>query len=175
MKTSKIISEIKKDILLMVKMDQDLRYNNKLDTKLDKINAEKLKKILSNVGWPKISQFGKKVSNGTWLLVQHSDHDLGFQKKCLRLIKEATKEKEIDIKLLPLLEDRVLVNQGKKQKYGTQFFKDKKTGELKPKPIKNKNLVDVLRKSVGLEPLDIYSKKLNNMVKRIEDINSPQS
>lgn len=64
------------------------------------------------------------------------------------------------------------MNEGKKQKYGTQFFKDEKTGELKPKPVKNQNHVDVLRKSVGLEPLDIYSKKLNKMFKRIEDISS---
>ncbi len=153
----------------MVKKDQDLRYNNKFDEKLDKINTDKLKVIISQIGWPRISQVSKKVSDGAWLLVQHSDHDPLFQKKCLKLIKELVKEKEIDIKLIPLLEDRILVNDGKKQIYGTQFYKNKKTGKLIPKPIKNPKNVNEIRKSVGLEPLDVYSKTLNEIIERIEN------
>ncbi len=166
-----LIEEIKKDILEMVERDQVMRYEDKIDESIDKTNTKQLKIIISQIGWPKISQVGKKVADGAWLLVQHSDYDLLFQKKCLVLIKETAREHEVDIRLIPLLEDRILVNEGKKQIYGTQFYRNKKTGKLIPKPIKDPSRVDIRRKSVGLEPIASYKRMLNATIQRIENEN----
>jgi len=163
-----ILRKIKHEILRIVEKDQALRYSNKVDLKVDKTNANKLKKIVSKIGWPTISLVGKKASEGAWLLVQHAVHDLKFQKKCLALIKKAAKNNDVDIKLIPLLEDRIRVQEGKKQIYGTQFFKDDKTGESVPKPINNIKKVETLRASFGLESFEAYSRKLNDMVEQIE-------
>ncbi|OGE31559.1 hypothetical protein A2631_01465 [Candidatus Daviesbacteria bacterium RIFCSPHIGHO2_01_FULL_44_29] len=165
-----LIEKIKKEILIMVARDQNLRHSGKNDQKIDRANTKKLKKIISQIGWPKISQVSKKVAAGVWLLVQHSDHDLRFQKQCLNLMKKAEKEGEADKKLAAYLTDRVLVNENKKQIYGTQFYKDKKTGnKLIPRPIKNLKQVNILRKSVGLGPLVSYSKVLNRAVLQVEN------
>ncbi|OGZ73479.1 MAG: hypothetical protein A3A98_01375 [Candidatus Staskawiczbacteria bacterium RIFCSPLOWO2_01_FULL_40_39] len=163
------IQKIKREIFRMVKQDQQLRYAGKVDEIIDRANTEKLKIIISQIGWPKISQVGKKVATGAFLLVQHSVYDSSFQKKCLKLITEAAKIGEADAKLVPLLVDRILVSEGKKQIYGTQFYKDKKSGQLMPRPIKNPSQVDKVRKSVGLEPLDSYQRILNKSNKKIED------
>lgn len=163
-----LIKKIKKEVIDMVNKDQSVRYANKFDVKLDKTNSNKIKKIIELIGWPKKSQFGEKVASGMWLIVQHADHDTEFQQKCLKLIKQAVKKNEADKKLIPFLEDRLLVNKNKKQIYGTQFYKNKTTGKLIPKSIRNQKHVDKLRKSVGLDPLSSYSKKLNESVKRIE-------
>ncbi len=166
-----LINRIKKEILEMVNKDQSLRYTNKLDAKFDRANSLKLKKIINQVGWPKKNDFGQEISSGAWLIVQHSDHDLMFQKECLKLMKQMVKEGQIDKKLVPFLEDRILVNEGKKQKYGTQFYKDKINGKLIPKPIKNLKNVDKLRISVGLEPIEVYAKLLQDSIDKIEKSN----
>lgn len=166
-----LINKIKKEILSMVKKDQALRYANKVDVKLDKENTEKLKKIILQIGWPKISLVGEEVSDGAWLLVQHSDQDINFQKECLRLVQREAETDEIDYKLIPLLVDRILVNEGKKQIYGTQFYKNKKTGKLVPRPIKNRAQVNKLRAAFGMESIGSYGKLLNESIARIESQN----
>jgi len=54
-----------------------------------------------------------KQLNQAWLLVQHMDHDVAFQQEFHRHLTPGTTEHEY-------LTDRILVNQGKPQKFGTQ-------------------------------------------------------
>jgi hypothetical protein len=54
--------------------------------------------------------------------------------------------------------DRVAINSGNKQLYGTQF-KRGKDGKLVPKEIKNKDEVDKRREEKGLEPLAKHIKE----------------
>ena len=58
------------------------------DRNLDIVHAEKLKEIVKAHGWPTIPLVGKKASRNAWLLVQHANHDLGFQKKCLARMEQ---------------------------------------------------------------------------------------
>ena len=74
-----------------------------------------------------------------WLLIQHQDNDVELQKQCL-------KRCNFELKNNAFLTDRVLINQVKKQIYGTQFI-----GE-----IKDKKNVDKRRAKMGLEPLKDY-------------------
>ncbi|MEX0918350.1 MAG: DUF6624 domain-containing protein [Candidatus Paceibacterota bacterium] len=127
---------------------------------VDRENTVAMKKIIKKYGWPGKSLVGSKGASQAWLLVQHADHDLNFQLKCLELLKKAAKSEEIDKKNLAFLTDRVLVHQKKKQIYGTQFKSLKtKTGlTLKPFPIKSPQKLDQLRKSVGLGSFVAYKK-----------------
>lgn len=52
-----------------------------------------------------------------------------------------------------------MVNQGKKQKYGTQFYLNK-NGELIPRPIYDKKNLNKRRRKVGLENFTRYKKRL---------------
>ena len=53
------------------------------------------------------------------------------------------------------LTDRVLVNEGKPQVYGTQFHRV--NGERKPRPIEDAETVDERRKSMQLTTLKDYA------------------
>jgi len=57
---------------------------------------------------------GKKASQGAWLIAQHADHDLKFQKKCLKLLAEKLKIKKVEPRNFAYLTDRVLVNSRQK-------------------------------------------------------------
>ena len=90
------------------------------------------------------------------ILVIHQDKNVSFQELFL---KEAKKEKaDLRLSTLAHLEDRVLVNKGMKQIYGSQV----NSNTLKPYPIKDEKNVDKLRAEVGLEPLDKYLKGFEN-------------
>ncbi len=133
-------------------------------SRCDSVNLSKIKKIINKYGWPTLNLVGKKASHKFWLLVQHADKDIRFQKKCLHLLKGAVKNKQAYIKDLAYLTDRVLVNQGKKQKYGTQFFKKK--GGYISKPIYNKKSINKRRKKIGLKDLNVSIKNFNRRYKK---------
>lgn len=128
-------------------------------SELDKENTLRVKQIINEFGWPGISLVGKSGGHAAWLLVQHATHDLAFQKKCLKILKEAVQKKEADAKQVAYLTDRILVQEGKKQIYGTQF-RGKKDGTSEPFPIKDLKKLPELRKSVGLEPFVRYKKRM---------------
>jgi len=84
--------QLKIKILKMVEIDQKMRSGlkkgGKWENKIDVKNTREMKKIVKKYGWPDIDLVGEEGSNGAWLLVQHADLDVEFQKKCLKLIKK---------------------------------------------------------------------------------------
>jgi len=120
------------------------------DVALDEKNTERMKEIVSEIGWPTASKVGKEGAHHAWLLVQHADHDVDFQLHCLELMKEASAN-EVDKTDIAYLEDRVRVNQGRGQLYGTQFMQ--KNNQHIPRPIEDEKNVDKRRSEVGMGPL----------------------
>jgi hypothetical protein len=113
-----------------------------------------LKKILETYGYPGFDKVGKESSNNYWLCVQHSDHDSKFQKEVLRLMKKELKNGKADFKNYAYLTDRVNINLGNSQIYGTQVeYKDR---TAVPKRLKNPKTVNERRKAVGLDPIEKY-------------------
>lgn len=149
----------------MHEKDQDMReramknrgiIESEEDDTLDFRNTEKMKEIVGEIGWPTVSKVGKEASDMAWLLVQHADHDIEFQKECLRLMKEQA-EGEVSKPNIAYLEDRILVNEGRPQLYGTQFHKIKKydgDAEYVPRPIQDPDLVDQRREAMGMASLE---------------------
>jgi len=123
---SKILfPEIAKEIIKMAKQDQAMRFvaqedKNKWNPEIDKKNTQKLKEIVTDVGWPTISRVGLKASNKAWLLIQHADKDLDFQKKCLILMKNEGVD-EVNSVNVAYLEDRVRVAEGNNNYTGRSF------------------------------------------------------
>lgn len=153
-------------ILEMAKLDQQVRKaygkNPSLAKKMkviDTANLLKMKKIIRKFGWPTVSLVGKKASHLAWLLVQHADNDVEFQESCLKLMKKAVKDNEALKTEIAFLTDRILVNKGKPQIYGTQFYKDKR-GKLGPRLIRDIKALDTRRKKMGLENFKLYQKRL---------------
>lgn len=150
--------QLKNKILLMVKKDQKMRFSGKWDNSIDKNNTRELKKIIKKYGWLDIKLVGKKASMDAWLIAQHADHDIKFQKLCLKLMEEKLKEKKIEPQYYPYLKDRILVNSSKPQIFGTQFYRHKIKG-LIPRPIKDRKNLDKRRKKFKLDPFKKYKKR----------------
>ena len=130
-----------------------------INTRVLKINTEKIKEIVARYGWPTISLVGAKGSKSVWLIVQHSDDNLRFQKKCLRLMLTANEKNQNDITPMQIafLTDRIRTNEKKPQKFGTQFYTNKK-GEFTYWPIRDIRNVDRRRAEYGIGPLAEYIK-----------------
>lgn len=160
------IAEISQNINEMYEADQAMRerahrnggvIETEEDETLDARNTEQVKLIIQEIGWPQKSIFGKSIPLRVWLLVQHADHDVAFQEHCLELMKALPKE-EIDEINMAYLEDRILVNQGKPQIWGTQFFG--KGDNYGPRPIQDPATVDERRLAIGLDTLAEYKIRL---------------
>jgi tetratricopeptide (TPR) repeat protein len=124
--------------------------------KVDSTNAKKLSDIINKYGYPNRDIVGFDGENDAWLIAQHADHDTAFQVKALRLIYENSKLGKVNPHHYPYLLDRILVNKGLKQIFGTQMDNDK-DNILVPRPIENETMVDNLRQCFGLNLLKEYT------------------
>jgi Family of unknown function (DUF6624) len=105
---------------------------------LDLENTAWLKAVVDRGGWPRRSEVGEQAALAAWLLVQHADHDLEFQRRCLGLLTEAVACGEADPDHLAYLTDRVRCAGGNPQLYGTQFWRGPDgSGPLVPQRIED--------------------------------------
>lgn len=125
---------------------------------IDSENTRWLKGVVAKQGWPTIAMVGKDGSQSAWLLVQHADADLKFQRQCLDLMTKLPKD-AISQKNLAYLTDRVLCAEGKKQIYGTQFATI--DGKMECKPLEDEANVDKRRAEIGLGTMAEYRKILD--------------
>jgi hypothetical protein len=149
--------ELRSELLSRMERDQSASQARDYDT-LDAVNRdnrERMKQIVAMHGWPGWSMVGVDGAFAAWLLVQHADFDVGLQKTCLALLRESVAAGDAEGSCAAYLEDRVAVNENRKQIYGTQFGDDRE-----PRPIEDEANVDARRASVGLEPLADYRRKM---------------
>jgi hypothetical protein len=121
----------------------------------DRKSTARLKEIVSAKGWPGKTMVGEDGAQAAWLLVQHADKDLSFQKQCLAKMAPLTKTGEVSAQSWAFLVDRVAIAEKRKQVYGTQFGQD---GE--PAPMEDPESVDARRKSVGLGTMADYKAQM---------------
>jgi len=162
--------ELRQELLRRMQADQEARkpfLSHSAFKRLNEIdhdNTERMKEIIKHFGWPGKSLVGTDGANAAWLLVQHADHDLPFQKECLVLLRSAVNKGEATGQQLAYLTDRVLVGEKKKQVYGTQFRMV--NGKLEPCPIEDETNVDKRRKESGLSSLADYLKSSEEFLKK---------
>jgi len=128
-------------------------FNNEFNTN-DKECEFELKKIISKFGWPGLKMVGSAGETAAWLIAQHSDLDTTFQVFCLKKMMVAILNYDSQLNNIAYLQDRVLVNEGKKQIYGTQFVDSNK--KLRPRPIRDEKNVDKRRHAMELPSLETY-------------------
>ena len=153
-----------KQLIALKNRDQKMRRLGKYNVKVDRANTVQLKKIIKQYGWPTLSLVGKDGTEAAWLIVQHADFDVRFQEACLRLMKAQIPKKEISLHHIAYLTDRILVNRGKKQIFGTQFYKNNQ-GQLVPRLIKDIKLLDKRRKEFNLPPFQTYKNLMEKLYK----------
>jgi len=118
--------------------------------KIDSINCVKVTAIIDKYGWLGKDEVGRKGNSALFLVIQHSD--LRIQEKYLPIMRKAVKEGKAEAPSLALLEDRVLVLQGKRQMYGSQIGVDTTTNPVSYyiKPLQDPDNVDKRRAEMGM-------------------------
>jgi hypothetical protein len=161
---------LRRKINLMVISDQQLRYKKiqaKDPKELEKIDQEiresdqknwlEAKNIVGTHGWPKLSDIGKDGQNNLWLIVQHADHDICFQRTVLEKMKPLLKSNEVNVENYAFLTDRVLCNLNYLQEYGTQVNWTTNGMASSFRDIRQEWNVNEKRKKLGLPSLETYA------------------
>jgi hypothetical protein len=115
----------------------------------------RLAEIFDEFGYPGYDLIGKEGAHNFWLMVQHSDKDLPFQSRVLEALEMEVENKNADGRDFALLTDRVKINSGEKQIFGTQV-RYNLLGQAYPKPLYDSTNVNKRREEVGLDPLEQY-------------------
>lgn len=116
---------------------------------------EQTSDIYNTYGFPGVSMVGKAASTAAFLLLQHSP----YIDQYYHTIEKAFSNSDIEPEQYAMCTDRHLVQNGKKQIYGTQFYRTDKTQKKYGRsslirPIKDYKHLNDRRKSIGLDPIE---------------------
>lgn len=138
-----------------------LAQNGVRMARVDGPNTDRLKEIVAEHGWPTRAEVGEDGRSAVFLIVQHADRDVAFQKEALGPMREAYEAGDASGSDLALLTDRVRVAEGRDQLYGSQIYMA--TGQPAVlRPIEDEENVDARRAEIGLSPLDGYLARICN-------------
>ena len=106
-------------------------------------------------GWPTASAVTEYAAAGAALIINHSTHEV--RARYFPMLEAAFEKGEAQPLRYAKMCDRLLVEEGKEQRYGTQWHFE---GSQKvPWPIEDPELVDRRRAEIGLGPLRTYLKE----------------
>lgn len=133
--------------------EEAIEYALKME-ETDSTNLASVSRILDTYGWP--SGLSDDANRAIFLVIDHSD--LKTMNKYISLFHDAVEKGYIQTNDLVTMEDRMLMNAGKPQKYGTQAYSLVEDGKtvIYIWPVEDPDKLDALRKSVGLMPIGEY-------------------
>lgn len=152
---------LRRVLLALVDRDQALRadfgaratdssYVRSL-TSQDSLLAAEMETILARFGLPTRTMVGPAGTDAAMLIVQHN---WSLQERVLALAK-ALPPGEVSAEKVGMLEDRILVHQGKPQRLGTQFTPGP-DGVFRFAPVSDPETLDARRSAVGMPPMRQY-------------------
>lgn len=145
--------------------DEIVEYTAEME-RVDSLNQTMVFGILDNDGWP--SNLSDKANRAIWIVIDHSD--LTSRSKYLSFVRAKADEGILDKSDYAMLNDRVLMEEGKPQVYGTQikmaatFDGEDMAMQLYLWPVENPDALDSLRRSVGLSPIEEYLRSSSESV-----------
>jgi len=123
----------------------------------DSIDIIKVEKILDTYGWLGADVVGQRGNLVLWLVIQHSD--LAIQKKYQPMMEDAVKKGNLNPANYAWTIDRILVNEGEKQIYGSQLkMNPLDSSKFYVTPMIDPDNVDKRREEVDLPPIAGYVK-----------------
>lgn len=121
-----------------------------LDTQIRQFDSTSLVSVTSIIdkhGWLGKSQIGEVANRTLFLVIQHAPENK-TRKAYFPLLDESASKGESELSVMATMKDRILVQDGEPQVYGTQSRMV--NGELEPFPIINPENINERRKQVGL-------------------------
>jgi tetratricopeptide (TPR) repeat protein len=127
----------------------------RLQTMINDNNLKELESLLSDKGWPKLSEVGPEAAGAAFFVLQHSNAEA--QQKYISMFEKRCRENEASCQQYALMFDRMRMNQNKPQRFGTHSYLDPSKGRTDELyPLEDESKVDEWRKEIGLEPLKEY-------------------
>lgn len=120
-----------------------------------KKNQQKIEKLLDKYGYLGFKEIGESSSDVIWLVSQHSDENVNFQKRVLKELKIQVDKKNAKPSNYAYLYDRIKINSNQKQYYATQVEYNE-LGQAIPKSLEDSANVDERRKQYSIMPLKEY-------------------
>lgn len=128
---------------------------------MDEMHNIMLHKVIKEQGYPPASEFGMTTTHDFWILIMHQDTDVELQQAVLDWMKSVLFQGEVIGRDVAYLTDRVAVNKGECQTYGTQFRYDDVQDKNLPFEICEKKKLKKLRKKIGLMPFETQVNREN--------------
>lgn len=125
---------------------------------VDRANTTRLKVLVERCGFPDQDRHGEQAQGDAWLLIQHADHDVPFQKHVLSLLEKIAAQRAEPVgRRFAYLSDRVAVAEHRPQLYGTQLMApSEQPCNVDFNTMDDREKVEARRAALGLPPLDIY-------------------
>lgn len=123
-------------------------------TLVDATATAYLKQLLERYDWIDRQRFGPAVSQNAWLLVQHADDHPHFQSQVLERMSAYLDSGGIKKANYAYLWDRVAVNSGRPQRYGTQPIWECHDGKLDLQPLAEPEQVNQRRAEMGMDSVE---------------------
>jgi uncharacterized membrane protein YphA (DoxX/SURF4 family) len=99
-----------------IRVQDDFKDYFPLSKEIDSSNMLAVEKIIDKYGYPGKSLVGEPINKAAYYVIQHSTKI----PKYIELIKSAANDGELSTSLAAMMEDRMLMYEGKEQIYGTQ-------------------------------------------------------
>lgn len=186
-KTALILSKVPKkyEKIRVGALERSEKYTQRYLVSTNIKLVEALKVIKKKHGWPTEEKFGQECAEGAWLIAQHADHNPEFQQECLQEL--AKLKTTAGLQQYAYLLDRMLVNKGEPQHFGTMNDPHGKLYPIQgytPNPANlaetelQLEVVNSRRESVGFLSLQDEQAKLPQFIlmqKLLTDSHEPQS
>ncbi len=122
----------------------------------DAANRRWLDELVARCGWPQTPNVEKPVLEVVWLVLQHADQEsIEYRLKYLPYLQQSVARGDLPAKRLAMYEDRVQLQQGKPQRYGSQAIQVDGGVSLQM-PVEDPEHLDERRKALGLQPICEY-------------------
>jgi hypothetical protein len=127
----------------------------------DSLDLMAVRRIFNQYGFPNFDLVGTEGAHDFWLITQHQDKHPAFQDSVLKAMKVQVDNRKAHGTEYAYLVDRVKINTGQLQVYGTQMRLNADTTSYEPMPVIEPQQLNERRHSVGLEPIEDYIKTMN--------------
>ncbi|MCA6366407.1 MAG: hypothetical protein IM631_21440 [Cytophagales bacterium] len=115
--------------------------------------------VIESYGWLSKKQVGATANQALFITIQHADSKI--IEKYFPLLQNSALSNDSNLADMALMEDRILIDKGLPQKYGTQYKFDDAKKRFVFYELSNLKSVNKARRSVGLERIQKYSKRNN--------------
>ena len=170
-----INTSIRDELIAMEKADQKARTKctdgpvtdqincfAEVSQRVDQAHAKRLTEIFDSIGFPDTAKVGREGMSAFLLLLQHMP-TIELRERSLEPITRAFSNKEMPPMAYANFVDRLRVQKGKKQIYGSNF--DLKDGRMVLSPTEDLTHLDKRRADIGLPTFAEYVRELKALYK----------